>query len=137
MLFVEQLSPEDLSILRKGERSDHRTKEKIDTSTLCQEKRDPTAAICSRFERLVDHVFEIEQEKRGRNVPRSVIRSRIFRALMLGTITMDMTPQNTITKTSFSPRKLTPDQKAFGVFESDMPNPARHAASRHLPKQKA
>lgn len=126
MLFAETLGPDDLPLLQ-DEKPDT-APQKVDTTTLYQHCDDPVAKIRSRFEFLVDHIVSIEEQRDRqkveegfppRQVSRAVIRDRILNALRLGTITMDVTPGNRVTRTSFAPRQITPEERVFGVFAEE------------------
>ncbi|MDD5751140.1 MAG: hypothetical protein PHS73_01305 [Candidatus Peribacteraceae bacterium] len=125
MLFVETLGPEHLPILLKQQPETPVGDQTL--STLYQNDEDPTARIHDRVELLIDHLQEVEQDRKKRHVPRAIIRDRIHRALALGTITMDVTPENTVARTSFARRELSHMERVFGVFMSDVPTGGKQA----------
>ena len=117
MEFIERLEADDLdAILETGQRAFPLPVPT--TSTLYERREDSTDRKHTLFEDLVDHVRTIE-EKRGRAIPRPVIRDRIRNALLLGTITMNVSPTNHVASTSFAVRPLSAEERVFGRFMSE------------------
>ncbi len=117
MEFIERLEADDLDAILKTGLQDSPLPVPT-TSTLYERREDSADRKRALFEDLVDHVRTIE-EKRWREIPRPVIRDRIRNALLLGTITMNVSPTNHVASTSFEMRPLSAQERVFGRFMSE------------------